>query len=129
MEVSGYNRTWPLENLEDLKAVLAWRDAKGGALLWFADPHPNYPQLAIRISGECADIHYFPEKGHPGFRCLGGEGLPEGGMTTLVFEGGDPGRGEETPNEFVVSLPIVWLVAKEFFASKVMSSSVSWYDL
>jgi hypothetical protein len=89
----------------------------------------RYPELGIRISGESADIHYFPEDGHPGFRCVGGEGLPQGGMTTLVYEGSDPGTGEDTPNEFVVSLATVGLVAKEFFLSKRMSNLVSWFEL
>ncbi len=105
MEVGGYHRSRRLENLEDLQAVLAWRDDKGGAILWFGDPHPKYPELAVRISGEFADIHYFPEDGHPGFRCLGGNGLPEGGRTTLVYEGSDPGSGRR------YSQSILWFLS------------------
>jgi hypothetical protein len=129
VEIGGYHRTWKAEDIESLRAALAWRDLKGGAIFWLGDGHGEYPQLAIRISGDFADIHYFPEEGHPGFRSLGGEGLPKGGMTTFIYDGSDPAEGEDTPNEFVVSPAVVWLVAKEFFLSKRMSNAVSWFEL
>jgi len=129
MEIAGDHQTWQVDDLEGLRAVLAWRDSKGGAIFWIGEGYQKCPELAICISGESAHIHYFPEDGHPGFRCVGGEGLPQGGMTKFVFEGCDPGTGEDTPNGFVVSLMTVWLVTKEFFLSKRMSNSVSWFEL
>src|SRR5579862_4714393 len=39
----------------------------------------EYPTLAIRISGQVADVTYFPNGDHSGFRCLGGEGLSNDG--------------------------------------------------
>jgi hypothetical protein len=81
------------------------------------------------VSGDVSDVTFFPADGHPGFRCLGGEGLPKGGFTTFVFQGCDPGRGEDVPNEFVVPFSTALLVAKTFFRDKRMSDGVGWYEL
>lgn len=129
MRVDGNHRTWHVANLTALDAVLAWRDDRGGAQFWLTPDDHKYPALAIRVSGDVADIHYFPEDGHPGFRCLGGEGLPRDGLTTLVYQGADPATGEETPNEFIVPFETARSVAAEFFRSRQMSDAVSWFEL
>jgi hypothetical protein len=119
--VSGYHRTWDVQDVAALEKAFAWRDSRGGAGFWLAHGSDRYPTLAIRISGDVADVHYFPHDGHPGFRCLGGEGLPDGGMTTLVYDGCAPFSGEDTPNEFIVPFSKAWELAKEFFRTKPMS--------
>ena len=81
MQVHGVRRSWQVDDIQGLKRVLAWRDARGGAIFWLSGEDVRYPCLGIRVSGNIADVHYFPEEGHPGFRCLGGEGLPEDGET------------------------------------------------
>jgi hypothetical protein len=127
--VSGCQRNWDIQDLGALQQALASRDSLGGALFWLAHADDEYPTLAIRISGDVADVHFFPRDNHPGFRCLGGDGLPEGGMTTLVFEGCDPGSGEDTPNEFVVPASTACEIAAEFFRTGRMSTHVSWFEL
>jgi hypothetical protein len=122
-------RAWQVKDAQDLKKVLAWRDSRGGAAFWLSREAVEYPCLAIRVTGDIADVHFLPEDGHPGFRCLGGEGLPRGGFTTLVYEGCDPGSGEETPNEFVISFETACSIATEFFHSERMSETVSWFEL
>jgi hypothetical protein len=104
VRVGGYSQTWRVDDDKSLEAALAWRDDRGGAIFWLTPDDREYPALAIRVTGDLADVHYFPLDGHPGFRCLGGDELPEGGLTTLLYPGCDPTAGEETPNEFVVPL-------------------------
>jgi len=55
---------------------------------------------------------------------LGGDGLPEGGLTTLVYQGADPGTGEQTPNEFVVPFETARAIAREFFRTEQISATV-----
>jgi hypothetical protein len=74
-------------------------------------------------------VHYFPQEGHAGFRCLGGEGLPEDGRTRLVYQGCDPPSGEEIPNEFVVPQAAAVQAARDFFQSPQRSISLSWLEL
>ena len=129
MRIDGYyGRTWQVDDDADLDRALACRDSLGGGAFWLSRDG-GFPLLAIRLSGDIADVHFFLEEGHSGFRCLGGEGLIEGGSRKLVFEGCDPGDGEETPNEFVIPLETAASVAKEFLRSGRMSDAVSWFEL
>jgi hypothetical protein len=114
---------------ESLDTALTWRDHLGGGIFWLTSDEQVYPALAMRVSGDLAEVHFFPRDNHPGFRCLGGRGLPERGWTTLVYQGCDPASGEQTPNEFVVPFETALSVAKEFFRTKQMSETVSWFEL
>jgi hypothetical protein len=129
VRVDGYRRSWAVFDEECLCAALASRDARGGGVYWLTSDEQRYPALALRVSGDLADVHYFPRGDHPGFRCLGGHGLPEDGLTVFVYEGCQPGTGEQTPNEFIVPFEIACAVAREFFRTKQMSAAVSWYEL
>jgi hypothetical protein len=129
MHVDGYGRSWQVADVAGLEEVLAWRDACGGAEFWLSHEKEKYPVLAMRVSGDIADVHFFPKEGHPGFRSLGGAGLASGGRTTLIFQGCDPASGEETPNQFVVPFELACSIAKEFFHRKQTSDAVSWFEL
>jgi hypothetical protein len=129
LHVDAHRRTWHLNDAAGLEDALAWRDSLGGAEFWLAHGDGKYPALAVRVSGAVADLHFFPEDRHPGFRCLGGEGLSPGGATKFVFEGCDPRSGEATPNEFVVPFATACSIAREFMQSGQKSSSVSWIEL
>jgi hypothetical protein len=114
---------------KSLDAALAWRDERGGGTFWLTPDETRYPALAIRVSPDLADVHYFPCDGHPGYRCFGGDGVPEGGYTTLVYQGADPATGEQTPNEFVVPFETARAIAGEFFRTERMSDAESWFEL
>jgi hypothetical protein len=53
----------------------------------------------------------------------------DGGSTTFVFQGCEPGDGEDTPNEFVVPFGTAKSIASEFLQSKRMAGDVSWFEL
>jgi hypothetical protein len=127
--VGAGHQAWQVRNEADLDAVLAWRDGRGGAMFWLSPDEEEFPALAIRVTGDVGDVTYFPQDGHPSSRLLGGEGLPEGGLTTLVYEGCDPGSGEQTPNEFVVPFETARAVAREFLRTGQRAAAVSWFEL
>jgi len=129
MQISGAGRTWQIDDTGALKMALEWRDSRGGAEFWLAHEGGAYPCLAVRLDGSAADVHYFPDAEHPGFRCLGGAGLPAGGVTKLVYEGCDPGDGEEVPNEFIVTAAVAARLAEAFFRSGEKSAEVEWMEL
>jgi hypothetical protein len=130
VRVDEFTRSWQVTNAKDLAAALACRDEKGGAL-FFMTPNgeQQYPSLAIRVTKDYADVHYFPFDGHPGFRCLGGVGLPKDGWTSFVYQGCDPGTGEETPNEFIIPFATACEIAEEFLRSGQRSDAVEWLVL
>jgi hypothetical protein len=128
MRIAGHRIVWEAHDEQALEAILRRRDGRGGALFWLSDEARSFPCLALRVSGDLSDIHFFPHEDHAGFRCLGNQDLPPGGTTTFVFEGCDPGYGEETPNEFVVPFATALAVAKEFLRTKQMASWVQWFE-
>ena len=127
MEIAGHRQTWEVDNEEELVQVLARRDPRGGAEFWLSQTHSSSPCLAIRISGTLGD--FFPGGEHPGYRCLGGEGLTADGSTTLVYEGCDPGGGVEVSNHFIVPLGRMLLVAIAFYHDGRMSPAEEWFEL
>jgi len=129
MRVDGLSRRWNVKSEAALETTLTRRDTLGGAEFWLSPPDRKYPCLAIRICGALCDMHFFPAARHPGFRCLGGEGLPADGVTKLVFEGCDPGDGEQTPNRFIVPFNKVLSVAKVFFRTGSKSDTEEWLEL
>jgi hypothetical protein len=129
VRIDGYRQTWNVDNEMELNGVLAWRDDRAGAIFWLAADEASDPTLAIRVSGSVADVHYFPREGHPGFRALGGNGLPEHGFTTLVYEGADPATGEQCANEFIVTFETAQAIAREFMQTQQMSGATSWFEL
>lgn len=86
---------------EALLEAISVRDDQGGGEFWISDASKSYPCLAVVFSGGQGDVHYFPEGGHPGFRCLNEDGNTVG-MTLSVWKGCDPASGQEVPNEFVL---------------------------
>lgn len=129
MRLEGYGQSWQVEDEASLERALAYRDRRGGAQFWFSPNNTDYPCLGFRISGEIGDIHYFPEEGRPGFRRLGGKDLPQGGMTVLVFEGCDPGDGEESPNAFILPVKEIIEVAKCFLCMHRIVDLEAWEEL
>jgi hypothetical protein len=129
VRVDASHRSWQVSDGDGLRAVLAWRDKRGGAQFWLSEELEKYPVLAITVTSEVAHVIYFPREGHAGFRCLGGQGLPKDGSTTFFFDRCDPATGEEAPNEFVVPLETARSIAAEFLRTKQMSEVVSWLEL
>ena len=126
MRLEGNGRSWLIEDEASLERALAYRDRRGGAQLWFSPNNADFPCLAFRISGKVGDIHYFPEEGHPDFRRLGGKGLLQGGVTVLVFEGCDPGDGEESQNAFIITSKEIIGVAKSVRCMKKYGEWEAW---
>lgn len=124
------SREWQVKSVHGLMGVLFdLASLGGGGKFFLVHEDSEYPYLCMRVSGNVADVHFFPEEGHSGFRCLGGEGLPEGGYTTFLYEGCDPGTGEETPNEFILPFETACRVASEFLMIRLMPESRTWLEL
>lgn len=129
MRVDGFRRTWDVDREEALEAALMSRDSRGGGEFWLSQTERKYPCLAMQVCGTLSHVTFFPDDGHPGFECLGGEGLPPDGVTKLVFEGCDPGDGVEIPNRFIVPLTKALSEANVFFYAGIMSDAEEWFEL
>lgn len=116
----------------ELEEILARIDSKGGGEFWFSHSGPGeYPAMLIQCSRDLATIFWFPQEGNPGFRCFRTSSDPvmPGEFTTFLWDGSDPGTGEEVPNEFVVKRSTAIAVAKEFLLSPSLPAGFSWMEL
>jgi hypothetical protein len=116
------------QHLEDL---LGQRDERGGGEFWLADEPGGYPCLSIVVSGDSSFAMYFPDDGHPGFRCLrpGDSQATTPGSTNFIWAGCDPGTGELVPNAFVVPVATSLSAAKSFFRDRALPASLEWFEL
>ena len=128
---SNHQGSQSVADEQALGAVLAQRDARGGAEFWLAERSGGFPCLALVVSGLVSHVSYFPAKGHPGFRCLRPtESEPLLAVDILfVWVGCDPASGEWVPNAFVVPFPTASAVAREFLRCPALPSSARWYEL
>jgi hypothetical protein len=132
MRIEGHHREWSAADETALEQVLRFRDRLGGGQFWLSHDDDPYPTVAIRVSGDLADVHYFPFKGHPGFRALASPSVrsEQGGKTTtFVYEGCDPASGEESPIEFTLPVDRAVSLAREFFRASARPSGASWFEL
>ena len=129
MKLTIANRSATVTSRDALLTALETLDQCGGGEFWLASEAGHLPALAIRLSGQLADVHYFPGDGHPGFRLLGDLDLPIGGTTLFVYEGCDPFSGESVPNEFVTSASRALSIAGDFFETSQKPEPGSWFEL
>lgn len=129
MRITSSGLQTSASSAESLLRTLDVRDSLGGAEYWLSEDFAPHPCLAIRFSSALADVHYFPQARHPGFRMLSRLDLPRDASTLFRFEGCDPAAGEPVPNAFVVSVADALHAAVEFFETGAMPRSASWLEL
>jgi hypothetical protein len=130
MQIDGHHRHWQVATEAELEAVLRFRDGVGGAQFWLNADDEDFPALAMRVTGDVGDVHYFPAEGEPGWRALAILEGPEKGQTILLrYEGADPASGELTPPQFVLPFATLLDVARSFFRVQSLPASVAWFEL
>jgi hypothetical protein len=129
MRVDAFRRTWNVDSEEALTTALTWRDSRGGAQFWLSPAGREHPCLALQVGGTAGHVIFFPEKGHPGFRYVGGQGLSPDGVTKVVFHGCDPVDGEEVPNRFIVPFSKMLSLAQAFYRTGNISHPEDWLEL
>jgi hypothetical protein len=130
MQIEGHHRHWQVATEAELGAVLLFRDGVGGARFWLNADDEDFPVLAIRISGDVGDVHYFPAEGHPGSRALATLEGPEKDQTILLrYEGADPASGELTSRRFILPFATLLDVARSFFHVQSLPASLAWFKL
>lgn len=120
-----------IRDQQHLEDILKQRDARGGGEFWLADGPDAFPSLSIVVSGEMSFAIYFPEAGHPGFRCLrpGADQPAIDGSTNFLWVGCDPASGELVPNEFVVPFSTSVRAAHAFFRDRSLPKAFQWFEL
>lgn len=88
----------------------------------------TYPLISIFVKGDLAVIYYIPGEGQAGYASIGKKmNLNPNTMTS--FATGTPENIIDVSNEAVVSFSEAVEVAKEFFDSQVLPTSIEWLKL
>jgi hypothetical protein len=130
MLIEGHHRRWLASNESELDDVLEFRDDVGGAQFWLITAEETYPLLAIRVSGDVGDVHYFPDEGIAGFRALSPpEHREHDDVVLFRYEGADPADGEDVTTRFVLPFSAVVDIARQFFRSQSLPKLATWFEL
>jgi hypothetical protein len=85
--------------------------------------------MAVRVSGENSDVHYFPSVGHPGFRRLAPAQRHGSLDVAFRYEGCDPHEGEIVPAAFVLPLAQALEIATGFMETGAIDEAGQWFEL
>jgi hypothetical protein len=130
MLIEGHHRRWLASSESELDDVLKFRDNVGGAQFWLSTAEETYPLLAIRVSGDVGDVHYFPDEGVAGFRALSPpEHQGPDDVVLFRYEGADPADGEEVAPRFVLPFSAVADIARQFLRSQSLPKLATWLEL
>jgi len=118
-----YNMT----SINELETALAKRYDDRNCF-WISHDDHQYPTLGILVKGDMAYVSYLPRELEAGFRSVGDMGADPDDMVTLSiseFKGDDV----DVLREAIVPWPTALSVAKEFFHSKELPTSIEWFQL
>ncbi len=108
-----------------LEEALRLHFTQDTAELWLSG-EARFPCLAILVRGEHANVHWFPEEGHPGFQSVS-EASDVDGETTVTFRAG--GQETQVSRHWIVSADLARRAAREMFHSTDRPECLVWEEL
>jgi hypothetical protein len=128
MQVEDFEGLHEANSVTTLENFLMKRHRDESNSFWLSHGSKRNPSLALLVKGGLAGLHYFPEESHPGFVPAGNTaGLLSGGMTTFYMDSG--GEEVQVVNDAIVPFSTALIVAKEFFFSEALPTSIKWVEL
>lgn len=122
---SGFREALELDALAD---ILSKRDDRDVNTFWMSrSEEENYPVLVMMVAGPNASLHFLPAEGHPGFRSLAREGMPQGG--TVAFYTNNSQEKTFVSGDSVIPVEAAKNAAREFFLNNERPASVLWEEL
>ena len=116
---------------KELESIIALLDSCGGGEFWMGLTPGGFPCLNFVISDGRSFVIYYPEEGHPGFRCLDDavELTDDEEIVRFVWRGCNPSDGEDVPREFVVPVEVTVKAAKKFLRDQKLPEGFDWFEL
>ena len=115
-------------DLGSLDAVLTSRYGTNANEFWLSLEDEKFPALAILVRDDLANVHYFPEDGHPGYLLTESQPNAKTGGSTVFFTN-TPSEEVEIGNEGVVPFSSALKAAHEFFSSTTLPTLEGWFEL
>lgn len=129
MRVVDFRGTDIATDLHELETILSKRYGEGLNAFLLSHHSEKYPTLSILVKGDLAALHYIPREREAGYRSAGKmpDMEPEGIASFSLSETPADDVGE--PNESVLPFSVAVSVAREFFVSNRLPSTIGWLEL
>lgn len=124
MQIKRYHDPITVENIEQLRAHLRYRDADGFACFWMW--HDNGTEFAVMLNGEHAYVHFFAGDGSAGFQAIGPESDDLDDMIDFLADNHEPTL---MPRSLTVSADQASKAFEEFFTTGRRPGFLSWAEL
>jgi hypothetical protein len=123
MKLSVFQDDFEVATLDELRRHLCTRFEKefGSFWLW----RESGSSMALMVRGDDAYIHFFPEKGHPGFQP---EESEQGGDECVEFRA-DNFELTPMPRSLVLSATKGISIFEEYFTTGAKSELIIWTEL
>jgi hypothetical protein len=114
--------------LLDLEKALKVREA-GKNSFWLAHDQKKFPAISIVVAGGMAAVFYVPSEDDAGFVSVGDaiSSLPHDRVRFSISQ--FPAGDIEVPDDSIVAFEEAVAVAKEFFLSRALPTSIRWRRL
>jgi hypothetical protein len=128
MTIDDFKGTCQASNAAELETILRKRYGSGVNGFWLSHDNERHPTVSLLVKGDLSTLLYVPRESHPGFIPVGcAEGLDRKENTTFSIDTIE--QELEVSNEAVVRFSTAVSVAKDFFASKELPTSIEWMEL
>jgi hypothetical protein len=122
------NTIFDASNNVDVERILLKRCNQGVNAFWIFHEPREKPILLILAKNQMANLHYFPDEGHPGYISVGNiPSLPAHDYTMFFMN--SPKEEEHVPNDAIVPFADALAAAKEFLVSTELPHSIEWFEL
>jgi|SRR5580693_9061754 hypothetical protein len=128
MMLQDMKGSFQVENSVALEEKLNKRYGSGVNEFWLSHKNDDGAKLAILVSNELANVHYFPPGKHPGYNSIGS--IPELDVRGYSkFSINNPDELQWIGNAHVVPFSAAVNAAKEFFERDELPKSINWLEL
>ncbi len=127
MFVESFAGAHEIETVTDLERLIRTTHKNDANNLWISSTRASYPVLAILVRANQANVHYFPEPGHPGH--VARNAKVDAAAPDVVFYTNTDTEKIVGGAAWVVSLEDAIAAARAFFERMSLPGCLLWDEL
>lgn len=113
-----------VKDTTELTTVLGLRFGDGFNEFWITGSR-RFPHMVLAVAPEGAAMHYFPKKGHPGFRSMGNRSK----TGSMAFRTNTPEQKLMVAKSSIISVQLANAAVAEFFHTHGLPPIIEWEEL
>ncbi|NOU29855.1 MAG: hypothetical protein HOO96_18275 [Polyangiaceae bacterium] len=127
MFVESFAGAHEIETVAELETLIHTQHRNDANNLWISRTRGSHPVLAILVRANQANVHYFPEPGHPGH--VARNPRVDAAAPDVVFYTNTDTEKIVAGAAWVVSLEDAIAAARAFFAGATLPGGLHWDEL